>query len=137
MHDIPELMKRIKALKDKGVTGESVAYSFFERRIQPLQQRVHLSFEYQGETDLSRMAKEIPSNEEILRRVTRLFTVVHLEPYIPKLYSSDNSPDPVSVLLEYFLSDKNCFVLKNFCCCAGRPGAVPFRSARGHQGGAS
>ncbi|RLN33077.1 putative gypsy-type retrotransposon RIRE2 protein [Panicum miliaceum] len=46
--DIPELMKRIKALKDKGVTGESVAYLFIEWRIQPLQQRMHLGFEYQG-----------------------------------------------------------------------------------------
>ncbi|RLM75221.1 hypothetical protein C2845_PM15G00830 [Panicum miliaceum] len=35
-HDIPELMKRIQALKAKGVTGESVAYLFIERRIHPL-----------------------------------------------------------------------------------------------------
>ncbi|RLN08342.1 retrotransposon protein, putative, unclassified [Panicum miliaceum] len=28
--NIPELMQRIKVLKDKGVTGESVAYSFIE-----------------------------------------------------------------------------------------------------------
>ncbi|RLN24729.1 retrotransposon protein, putative, unclassified [Panicum miliaceum] len=46
--DIPELMKCIKALKDKGVTVESVAYSFINRHIQPLQQHVHLGFEYQG-----------------------------------------------------------------------------------------
>ncbi|RLM56079.1 retrotransposon protein, putative, unclassified [Panicum miliaceum] len=43
--DIPELMKRIQHLKDQGVTGESMAYSFIERHIQPLQQRVHLCFE--------------------------------------------------------------------------------------------
>ncbi|RLN34167.1 hypothetical protein C2845_PM03G30770 [Panicum miliaceum] len=42
--DIPELIKQIKALKDKGVTRESVAYSFIEQRIQPLQQRVHLEY---------------------------------------------------------------------------------------------
>ncbi|RLM69948.1 orf3 [Panicum miliaceum] len=46
--DIPELMKRIQHLKDQGITGESVAYSFIECRIQPLQQRVHLGFEYEG-----------------------------------------------------------------------------------------
>ncbi|RLM57778.1 hypothetical protein C2845_PM18G05510 [Panicum miliaceum] len=33
--DIPELVKRIRALKAKGVSRVSVAY-FFERRIQPL-----------------------------------------------------------------------------------------------------
>ncbi|RLN09085.1 putative gypsy type transposon [Panicum miliaceum] len=34
--DIPKLMKRIQDLKDKGVTRESMAYSFIERCIQPL-----------------------------------------------------------------------------------------------------
>ncbi|RLN42538.1 hypothetical protein C2845_PM01G40950 [Panicum miliaceum] len=92
--DIPELMKRIKALKDKGVTGESVAYSFIERRIQLLQQRVHPCFEYQGLQDPSRMARDVPSVEEIMRRVTRLFKGVNLEPYIPRLFGADNSLDP-------------------------------------------
>ncbi|RLM69216.1 putative gypsy-type retrotransposon [Panicum miliaceum] len=92
--DIPKLMKQIQALKDKGVTGESVAYSFIERCIQPLQQHIHLRFKYQGIQDPSRMARNMPSVEEIMRRVTRLFTGVHLEPYIPKLFDAGNSPDP-------------------------------------------
>ncbi|RLN11202.1 hypothetical protein C2845_PM09G21060 [Panicum miliaceum] len=62
-------MKRIKHLKDKGVTEESMAYSFIERRIQPLQQRVHLGLEYEGIRDPSRMARDVPSVEEIVRRV--------------------------------------------------------------------
>ncbi|RLN12587.1 hypothetical protein C2845_PM09G11190 [Panicum miliaceum] len=101
--DIPELMKRIKALKDKGVTGESVAYSFIEWRIQPLQHHVHLGFEYQGIQDPSRMARHVPSVEEIMCRVTRLFTGVHSEPYIPMLFGAGNSPDPAD--LERFRSD--------------------------------
>ncbi|RLN12393.1 hypothetical protein C2845_PM09G11830 [Panicum miliaceum] len=101
--DIPELMQQIQAPKDKGFTGESVTYLFFERRIQPLQQRVHLGFEYQGIEDPTRMAKDVPSNEEIMHRVTRLFTGVHSEPYISRLFNSNNPPDPAD--LEWFRSD--------------------------------
>ncbi|RLN08497.1 putative gypsy-type retrotransposon [Panicum miliaceum] len=92
--DIAELMKRIQALKDKGVTGESVAYPFIEQHIQPLQQCVHLGFEYQGIHNPSLMARDVPSVEEIMRRVTCLFTGVHSEPYIPKQFGAGNSPNP-------------------------------------------
>ncbi|RLN38799.1 hypothetical protein C2845_PM01G46070 [Panicum miliaceum] len=92
-YDIPELMKRNQAVKDKGVTRESVAYSFLERRIQPLQQPVHLGFEYRGTSDPSRMARDVPSNEEIMHRVTRLFTGVDSEPYMTKIGTEEN-PDP-------------------------------------------
>jgi hypothetical protein len=34
--DIPELVKRIRALNAKGVTEVSITYSFFERRNLPL-----------------------------------------------------------------------------------------------------
>ncbi|RLN31083.1 retrotransposon protein, putative, Ty3-gypsy subclass [Panicum miliaceum] len=40
--DIPKSMQRIKILKDKDITWESVAYSFIEQRIQALQQCFHL-----------------------------------------------------------------------------------------------
>jgi hypothetical protein len=46
--NIPELVKRICALMAKGVTGASVAYSFFEHRIQPLQKRVTFGYDYCG-----------------------------------------------------------------------------------------
>ncbi|RLN09295.1 retrotransposon protein, putative, Ty3-gypsy subclass [Panicum miliaceum] len=91
--DIPELMARIKALKDKGITEESVAYSFIERRIQPLQQRVHLGFEYKGIRNPARLARDVPFIEEIMRRGTRLFTGVNSEPDIPRLFSASNPLD--------------------------------------------
>ncbi|RLM52738.1 hypothetical protein C2845_PMPSC048694 [Panicum miliaceum] len=95
--DILVLMQRIQVLKDKGITGESVAYSFIERRIQPLQQRVLLGFEYGGIRDPSRMARDVPSVEEIMHRVTRLFTGVNSEPFIPRLFDADYSPNPGDV----------------------------------------
>ncbi|RLM70169.1 hypothetical protein C2845_PM17G05350 [Panicum miliaceum] len=101
--DIPELMKRIQHLKDQGVSGESMAYSFIERRIQPLQQRVHLRFEYEGTQDPSWMAQDVLSAEEVTRRVTRLFTGVTSEPFVPRLFRADYSPNPGD--LERFRSD--------------------------------
>ncbi|RLN25487.1 retrotransposon protein, putative, Ty3-gypsy subclass [Panicum miliaceum] len=101
--DIPELMKWIYHLKDQRVTGESMAYSFIECRIQPLQQRVHLGFEYEGTQDPSCMAPYVPSAEEVMRRVTRLFTGVTSEPYVPRLFGADYSPNPGD--LERFRSD--------------------------------
>ncbi|RLN11663.1 hypothetical protein C2845_PM09G11720 [Panicum miliaceum] len=95
--DILELMKQIKALMDKGITRESLADSFNERCIQPLHQRVHLGFEYQGLQDPSRMAMDVPSVEEIMHRVTRLFTGETSEPYIPRLFGTGNSPDPADL----------------------------------------
>ncbi|RLN08188.1 hypothetical protein C2845_PM11G03370 [Panicum miliaceum] len=95
--DIPELMQQIKVLNDKGVTEESVAYSSIERHIQPFQQRVHLGFAYEGIRDSSRMARDVPSVEEIMRRVTRLFTGVNSEPFILRKFGADYSTNPGNV----------------------------------------
>lgn len=94
--NIPELVQRICALKAKGVTGASVAYFFFERRIQPLQRRDTLSYKYQGVTDSSWMVRDDPSVEEVMRRVTHILSDVNSKPLIPKLSSVKKSPDPVS-----------------------------------------
>jgi hypothetical protein len=65
--NIPELVKRIRALKAKGVTGASVAYSIFERRIQPLQRRVTYGYEYRGTANPSQMARDVPLTKDIMR----------------------------------------------------------------------
>jgi hypothetical protein len=83
--DIPELVKRIHALKAKGVTRVSISYSF-ERHIQPLQRRVTFGYEYRGPADPSQMAKDVPSMEEIMRRVQHILIEVHSESYVLKLF---------------------------------------------------
>jgi hypothetical protein len=60
-----------------GVTGASMMYSFFERRIQPLQKRCHFGFDYLETEDPSRMfAVELPVGEA-LRRVGRVLLDVN------------------------------------------------------------
>jgi hypothetical protein len=87
---------RICSLKAKGVIGASVAYSFFERRIQPLQRRVTHGYENRGVEDPSRMVKDVLSIEEVMRRVTHILSDVYSEPFIPKLFSAKNPPNLVS-----------------------------------------
>jgi hypothetical protein len=45
---VEELLERIQTLKDAGVTGGSVVFSWMYRRVQPLQKRAHPGFLYQG-----------------------------------------------------------------------------------------
>jgi hypothetical protein len=52
---LPELLARIKVLRDAGLRAEHVAFSFMKRRIQPLMARETLGFEYTGDDDTSRM----------------------------------------------------------------------------------
>jgi len=40
MRQIPELLEIIASLKQKGISGEAVAFDWMKRRIQPLQARV-------------------------------------------------------------------------------------------------
>jgi hypothetical protein len=53
------------------VTGASVMFAFFKRRIQPIQQRHRLGFEYTGPADPSRMCVEELPDEATLQRAGR------------------------------------------------------------------
>jgi hypothetical protein len=97
MDQVRELLDIIEAQKMKGVTGASVMFSFFKRRVQPIQQRHRLGFEYTGTADPSRMCTEELSNEAALQRVQRVLLDVDAIPYVPKLFSARNSPKPVSI----------------------------------------
>jgi hypothetical protein len=55
MDQVEELLDTIAAHKLMGVTGTSVMFSFFKRRVQPVQQCHVLGFEYKGTEDPSCM----------------------------------------------------------------------------------
>jgi hypothetical protein len=96
MDQVDELLAFIAAHKEIGVTGASVMFSFFKRRIQPIQQRHTLGFEYMGAEDLSRMCAEELSDEATLLRVKRVLLGINTVPYIPEQFSAQNPPQPVS-----------------------------------------
>jgi hypothetical protein len=99
MDQVKELLDIIEAQKRKGVTGASVMFSFFKRRVQPIQQRHRLGFEYTGPADPSRMCAEELSDEAALQRVQRVLLDVDAVPYVPTLFSAQNPPKPVSIRL--------------------------------------
>jgi hypothetical protein len=96
MDQVRELLDIIEAQKMKGVTGASVMFSFFKRRVQPIQQRHWFGFEYTGTFDPSRMCAEELSDEATLQRVQRVLLDVDAMPYVPKLFSARNPTKPVS-----------------------------------------
>jgi hypothetical protein len=56
---LPELLAKIKALREAGLRAEHVAFSFMKRRVQPLMARDTLGYQYTGDDDTSR----IPGDE--------------------------------------------------------------------------
>jgi hypothetical protein len=107
MDQVEELLEIIAAHKEMGVTGTSVMFSFFKRRVQPIQQRHILGFEYKGAEDPSRMCAEELMDEAALTRVRRVLLDVEAVPYILQLFSSQNLPKPVSIQLLY-VENKLC-----------------------------
>jgi hypothetical protein len=81
------------------VTGASVMFSFFKRRIQPIQQCHTLGFEYIGAEDPSRMCAEELTDDAALIQVKRVLLDVNAIPYIPELFSMQNPPKLVSIRL--------------------------------------
>jgi hypothetical protein len=112
MDQVKELLDTIAAHKEMGVTGVSVMFSFFKRRVQPIQQRHILGFEYKGAKDPSRMCAEELTDEAALTRVRRVLLDVDAVPYVPQLFASQNPPKPVSIRLLY-VENKLCSATAN------------------------
>jgi hypothetical protein len=106
MDQVDELLAIIAAHKEIGVTGASIMFSFFKRRIQSIQQRHTLGFEYIGAEDPFRMCAEELTDDAALIRVKRMLLDVNAVPYVSELFSAQNPPKPVSVRL---LWNKFCF----------------------------
>jgi hypothetical protein len=70
---LPELLARIKVLREAGLRAEHVAFSFIKRRVQPLMARDTLGFEYTGDDDTSRMPGGKMDDDDIIERLTQIF----------------------------------------------------------------
>jgi hypothetical protein len=99
MDQVDELLATIAAHKEIVVTGASMMFSFFKRRIQPIQQRHTLGFEYMDAEDPSRMCAEELTDDATLIWVKQVLLDVNAVPYVLELFSTQNPPKPVSVQL--------------------------------------
>jgi hypothetical protein len=70
---LPELMKKIKALRVAGLRSEHVAFSFMKRRVQPLMARNTLGYRYTGDEDSSRMPSGEVDDDDVVERLGKKF----------------------------------------------------------------
>jgi hypothetical protein len=93
----PELMLKIKALREAGLRAEHLAFSFMKRRVQPLMARDTLGYQYMGNKDTLRMPGNEVNDEDIVERLGRIFK--DMPPYTPcpvPEYSAARPPNKVS-----------------------------------------
>ena len=102
---IPQLLERIAVLRQNMLTGEAVMFDWMKRRIQPLQARESLGFQYQGTTDPSRYSEEEISNDVVFSRVQRLLKNLKKIPVVPGTFSATNPPKQVLVRSSRFIEN--------------------------------
>jgi hypothetical protein len=94
---LPELLAKIKALREAGPRAEHVAFSFMKRRVQPLMARDTLGYEYTGDDDTSRMPGDEVNDDDIFDRMARIFKDMPAYTPCPVLeYSAARPPKEVS-----------------------------------------
>jgi hypothetical protein len=94
---LPELLQKIKALREAGLRAEHVAFNFMKRRVQSLMARDTLGYQYTSDKDTSRMPGGEINDEDIVDRLGRIFK--DMPPYTPcpvPEYSAARSPNKVS-----------------------------------------
>jgi hypothetical protein len=94
---LPELLAKIKALREAGLRPEHVAFSFMKRRVQPLMARDTLGYQYTGDDDTSRMPGGEVDDDDIIDRLGRIFKDMPAYTPCPVLeYSASCPPNEVS-----------------------------------------
>jgi hypothetical protein len=94
---LPELLARIKALREAGLRAEHVAFSFMKRRVQPLMARDILGYKYTGDDDTSRMPRDEAAADDIVDRQARIFKDMRAYSPCPvSEYSAAHPPKEVS-----------------------------------------
>jgi hypothetical protein len=94
---LPELLAKIKALREAGLRAEHVAFSFMKRRVQPLMARDTLGYQYTGDGDSSRMPGGEVDDDDIIDILGRIFKDMpaYTSCPVPK-YSAARPPNEVS-----------------------------------------
>jgi hypothetical protein len=94
---LPELLARIKVLREAGLRAEHMAFSFMKRRVQPLMACDTLGFEYTGDDDTSRMPGDEVDDDDIVDRLAQIFKDMPLYTACPvPEYSVARPPKEVS-----------------------------------------
>jgi hypothetical protein len=130
---LPELLAKIKALREAGLRAEHVAFSFMKRRVQPLMARDTLGYQYTGNDDRSRMPSAEIDDDDIVDRLGRIFK--DMPAYTPcpvPEYSAARPPNEVSsrTQVEYWLCSSShahpmCFLQDDIVKFVFEPSSPP------------
>jgi hypothetical protein len=78
---LPELMQKIKDLREARLRAEHVAFNFMKRRVQPLMARNTLGYQYMGDEDTLMMPDDEVYVDDIVERLGKIFK--DMPPYTP------------------------------------------------------
>jgi hypothetical protein len=95
---LPELLAKIRALREARLRADHVAFSFMKRRVQPLMARDTLGYQYTSDDDTSRMPGGEVDDDDIVDRLGRIFK--DMPAYTPcpvPEYSAARPPNEVSI----------------------------------------
>jgi hypothetical protein len=94
---LPELLAKIRALREARLRAEHVAFSFMKRWVQPLMARDTLGYQYTGNDDTSRMPDDEIDDDDIVDRLGRIFKdMLAYTPCPVPEYSAARPPNEVS-----------------------------------------
>jgi hypothetical protein len=82
-------------MKKRGVTGAAVVRSFCRRMIQSIKDRVHLAYEYRGQSDPTREVNRKVSKEEMTARVSQMYSGKVKVNKCPRAHSLKRPADPI------------------------------------------
>jgi hypothetical protein len=94
---LPELLAKIKALREAGTRAEHLAFSFMKIRVKPLMARDTLGYQYTSGGDSSRMPGDEIDDDDIVDRLGRIFK--DMPAYTPcpvPEYSTAHPPNEVN-----------------------------------------
>jgi hypothetical protein len=95
LEDLKGVLELFSDMKKRGVTGAAVARSFCRRMIQLIKDRVHPTYEYCGQSDPTRKVNRKVSKEEMVARVSHMYSGKVKVKKCPKAHSLKRPADPV------------------------------------------
>jgi hypothetical protein len=90
------IISKILDFRGRGMTGESIAYSFLRRGIQLLQKRQNPGFKYEGLNDPSRVLRFDIPHPEVMKRMKKFLNPTMEQPALFEEFSAENPPRRVS-----------------------------------------